>query len=48
MRLGEPLADLAAINVHLISELAKNKGISVLLSGAGGDDLSQVIVGIRP
>ncbi len=39
MRLGEPLADLAAINVHLISELAKNKGISVLLSGAGGDDL---------
>ena len=37
--IGEPLADLAAINVHLISELAKNKGISVLLSGAGGDDL---------
>jgi len=38
-QLDEPLADPAAVNVLLISELAKERGIKVLLSGAGGDDL---------
>jgi asparagine synthase (glutamine-hydrolysing) len=37
--LDEPLADPAAINVLLIAESAKRSGVSVLLSGAGGDDL---------
>lgn len=35
----EPLPDPAAINVQLIAELAREKGIKVLLSGTGGDDL---------
>lgn len=38
-KLGEPLADPAALNVYYISELARRRGIKVLLSGAGGDDL---------
>jgi asparagine synthase (glutamine-hydrolysing) len=38
-QLDEPLADPAALNVFYISMLAKNQGIKVLLSGAGGDDL---------
>jgi asparagine synthase (glutamine-hydrolysing) len=37
--LDEPLADPASINVFFISQLAKQQGIKVLLSGAGGDDL---------
>ncbi len=38
-QLDEPLADPAALNVLYISQLARNQGIKVLLSGAGGDDL---------
>ena len=37
--LDEPLADPAALNVLHISKLARENGIKVLLSGAGGDDL---------
>lgn len=37
--LDELQADPAPLNVKLICEEAKKKGISVLLSGAGGDDL---------
>jgi len=37
--LDEPIADLAALNVLYISQLARERGIKVLLSGAGGDDL---------
>jgi len=38
-QLDEPQADLAALNVFFISQLARKHGIKVLLSGAGGDDL---------
>lgn len=38
-QLDEPLADPAALNVLYISQLARSRGIKVLLSGAGGDDL---------
>jgi len=38
-QLDEPLADPAALNVLYISRLAREKGIKVLLSGVGGDDL---------
>ena len=38
-KLDEPLADPAALNVFFISKLAREKGIKVLLSGAGGDDI---------
>ena len=37
--LDEPLADPAPLNVLYISQLARENGIKVLLSGAGGDDL---------
>jgi len=37
--LDEPQADFAALNVLMISELARDSGIKVLLSGAGGDDI---------
>ncbi|MBT4076799.1 MAG: asparagine synthase (glutamine-hydrolyzing) [Gammaproteobacteria bacterium] len=37
--LDEPQADPAALNALFISELAYSKGIKVLLSGAGGDDI---------
>lgn len=37
--LDEPLADPAAINVQLITEIARKQGYIVLLSGAGGDDI---------
>jgi len=37
--LDEPQADPAAIQTMLISSLAREHGIKVLLSGAGGDDL---------
>jgi asparagine synthase (glutamine-hydrolysing) len=37
--LDEPLADPAPLNVLYISRLARQQGIKVLLSGAGGDDL---------
>ena len=39
VQLDEPLADPAALNVLYISKLAREQGIKVLLSGAGGDDL---------
>ena len=38
-QLDEPLADPAALNVLYISQLARQFGAKVLLSGAGGDDL---------
>ena len=38
-QLDEPLADPASLNVLYISELARQHGVKVLLSGAGGDDL---------
>jgi len=38
-RLDEPLADPAPLNVLYISRLARQHGIKVLLSGAGGDDI---------
>ncbi len=38
-QLDEPLADPAALNVFYISQLARDQGIKVLLSGSGGDDL---------
>ena len=38
-QLDEPLADPAPLNVLYISKLAKARGIKVLLSGTGGDDL---------
>jgi len=37
--LDEPQPDPAAINVYLIARLARQHGIKVLLSGAGGDDI---------
>jgi asparagine synthase (glutamine-hydrolysing) len=37
--LDEPTPDPAAINALYISELARSQGITVLLSGAGGDDI---------
>ncbi len=38
-QLDEPLADPAPLNVLYISQLAREQGIKVLLSGVGGDDL---------
>ena len=38
-QLDEPLADPAPLNVLYISRLARERGIKVLLSGSGGDDL---------
>ena len=38
-KLEEPLADPASLNVLYISRLAREQGIKVLMSGAGGDDL---------
>lgn len=38
-QLDEPLADPAPLNVLYISRLAREHGMKVLLSGAGGDDL---------
>ena len=38
-QLDEPLADPAPLNVLYISQLARERGLKVLLSGAGGDDL---------
>ena len=38
-QLDEPLADPAPLNVLFISRMARQHGIKVLLSGAGGDDL---------
>ncbi|MDQ7822536.1 MAG: asparagine synthase (glutamine-hydrolyzing) [Candidatus Eremiobacteraeota bacterium] len=37
--LDEPQADPAALHVLFISELARQHGIKVVLSGAGGDDI---------
>ena len=39
VQLDEPLADPAPLNVLYISRLAREQGIKVLLSGAGGDDV---------
>ena len=39
VQLDEPLADPAPLNVLYISRLAREHGMKVLLSGAGGDDL---------
>jgi len=38
-QLDEPQADVAPLNAWYISRLAREQGIKVLLSGAGGDDL---------
>ena len=38
-QLDEPLADPAPLNVLYISRLARARGVKVLLSGVGGDDL---------
>jgi len=38
-QLDEPQADLAPLNVGVISGAARQAGIKVLLSGAGGDDI---------
>ena len=38
-QLDEPLADPAPLNVLYICRLARENGIKVLLSGAGGDDI---------
>jgi asparagine synthase (glutamine-hydrolysing) len=38
-QLDEPTADPAALNQLFISKLARDQGIKVLLSGAGGDDI---------
>jgi len=38
-QLDEPLADPAPLNVLYICEVARQSGMKVLLSGAGGDDL---------
>jgi len=38
-QLDEPQADIAPLNVRRIAEAARARGIKVLLSGAGGDDL---------
>lgn len=37
--LDEPLADPAAINTYLMSKLARENGIVVLLNGMGGDEI---------
>ena len=42
-QLDEPLADPAPLNVFFISRLAREHGMKVLLSGAGGDDLLPAI-----
>lgn len=39
IHLDEPQADPAALNTMLISQLAKESGVKVLLSGSGGDDI---------
>jgi len=38
-QLDEPIADLAPLNVFHLCRLARARGIKVMLSGAGGDDL---------
>lgn len=37
--LDEPLADPAAINTYLISQTAREAGVTVLLNGMGGDEV---------
>ena len=39
LQLGEPLADPAALNTFYITQLAREHGIKVMLSGAGADDI---------
>ena len=43
--LDEPLGDPAPLNVLFISEVARNSGVKVLLSGAGGDDIFTGYIG---
>ena len=38
-QLDEPLADFAALNIYFIAKAARDMGIKVTLSGAGGDDI---------
>lgn len=38
-QLDEPIADPAALNTFFITKLAREKGIKVLLSGTGSDDI---------
>lgn len=38
-QLDEPSADPAALNAYFICNMARERGVKVLLSGAGGDDL---------
>lgn len=38
-QLDEPQADLAPLNVSVICRMARAAGVTVLLSGAGGDDI---------
>ncbi len=38
-QLDEPQADPAALNTFFICQMARSQGITVLLSGAGGDDI---------
>ena len=37
--LDEPLADPAAINTYLLSRMARDQGIVVMLGGMGGDEV---------
>ena len=37
--LDEPLADPAAVNTYLLSEMAREQGIVVMLNGMGGDEV---------
>ena len=37
-QLDEPLADFA-LNIYFIAKAARDMGIKVMLSGAGGDDI---------
>ena len=38
-KIDEPIADGAAISTFILSKYAKKKGVKVLLSGAGGDEI---------
>ena len=47
LQLDEPLADPASLNVLYISQLARDHGVKVLLSGPEEMIFLQGIVGIR-
>lgn len=46
--LDEPTPDPAAFAAQAICAVARQQGVKVLLSGAGGDDLFPAIADIRP